>query len=208
MHHPFARQKGFTLLEILVVMSIIAISMGLIVVSINPDDEGRNLHEEAFAFKQLLQLLVDESIFQQKDIGMKVKEKHIEFLSFDESSQRWVALSSSEKQGKGETFNNYDFSSFVQVTLEMEDVALFLNPEEDEFTQKIKAIDPLKNYQEIELDEEEIIEPDIYIFSSGEITPFSFEFRSKTFDEFYYSIGADELGNIFCVTMPEGKFPC
>ncbi len=213
MQHTPSKQKGFTLLEILVVMSIIAISMGMIVISLNTNDEGRDLHKQVIEFKQLLQLLVDESIFQQRDIGIAVKEDHIELLGFDESSQSWGPLSSSGKESsgnnnKGDTFKNYDFPPFAQVTLEMEDVALFLNPEEDELTQKIRSIDPLKNYQEIDVDEEEIIEPDIYIFSSGEVTPFTFEFRSESVETFYYHVGADELGNIFCIIMPDGELPC
>ena len=199
------KQKGFTLLELMLVIALIGMAMGAIVVVINPSDGRKDLHKEAQHFQSLLKLIVDEAIFKHQEIGIKVYDDHLEFLSFDEQSQSWQAFSASKQKSKD--FVDYKYPAYIELTLEMEDAEVFLNPKFDELETKIASIDPLKGFDEIE-EEEEKVEPDIYIFSSGEITAFEFEFRLKDYDEFnddnsdysdsVYIIAANDIGIISC----------
>lgn len=196
--------RGFTLLEILVVISIIAISMGLIVISINPTDSRRDLAKEAKHFEQLLKLVIDEAIFKHQEIGLKVYDDHIEFLNFNQSTQAWEAFTADS--ANAEDYVDYTFPSFLEVRLEMEDVEIFLNPK-DELESKISSINPLENYDQFE-DEELKIEPDVYIFSSGELTAFDLEFRFKDIEDYVYVISANDIGVVTCKALHEDDESC
>lgn len=191
-------QSGFTLLEILVVISIIAISMGLIVISINPHDDRRDIVKEAGHFEQLLKLVIDESIFKHQEIGLKVYDDHIEFLKFNARSQIWEKFTADSENSND--YVDYKFPAFLEVRLEMEDVEIFLNPK-DELENKISSIKPLKNFEQFEDDEDIKIEPDIYIFSSGEVTAFDLEFRFKDIDDYVYVISANDIGVVSCKAL-------
>lgn len=190
--------RGFTLLEILVVISIIAISMGLIVISINPSDSKRDLAKEAKHFEQLLKLVIDEAIFKKQEIGLKVYDDHIEFLNFNQRSQTWGAFSADS--ANSENYVDYTFPSFLDVRLEMEDVEIFLNPK-DELESKISSINPLENFNQFEDEDEIKVEPDIYIFSSGELTAFDLEFRFKDIEDYVYVISANDIGVVSCKAL-------
>jgi general secretion pathway protein H len=202
------KQGGFTLLEIMLVITLIGIAMGAIVVVVNPSDHGRDLKNEAQHFETLLKLIVDEAIFKHQEIGIKVYDDHLEFLKFDESSQTWQLFTSNDDSAskiKSKDYVDYKFPAFIEVTLEMEDAEIFLNPKIDDIETKISSIDPLSGFDELE-EVEEKIEPDIYIFSSGEITAFEFEFRLRndnefnesSYDELVYIIAANDIGIITC----------
>lgn len=181
-------QAGFTLLEVMVVISIIGISLGLITLAINPTDYRRNLETEARNFQNLVKLIVDEAIFKQKEIGIKVYDDHISFLGLDPKTNVWQAIADDD------VYEDYYFPAYIETTLEMEDVEIFLNPE-DEVERKIASIDPLKNFDQFE-DEEEIITPDIYIFSSGELTAFELTFRLRDNGEYEYQVIANDIGKV------------
>jgi len=128
-------QAGFTLLEVMVVISIIGISLGLITLAINPTDYRRNLEKEARNFQNVVKLIVDEAIFKQKEIGIKVYDDHISFLGLDPKTNVWQAIADDD------VYEDYYFPAYIETTLEMEDVEIFLNPE-DEVERKIASIDP------------------------------------------------------------------
>jgi len=182
------KQYGFTLLEILVVISIIGISLGLITLAINPTDYRRNLENEAKNFQNLLKLVIDESIFKQKEIGIKFHEDHISFLTLDPKTNIWQSIVDDK------LFADYYFPGYVETVLEMEDVEIFLNPK-DELERKIASINPLKNFKQFE-DEEELVVPDVYIFSSGELTAFELTFRLRDSSDYSYKVLANDIGRV------------
>ncbi len=216
--HLFARRsQGFTLLEILLVISMIALFMGIFVINLSPRDQRRDLRGEALLFESLVRLLVDEAIFKHKEIGLKIYHDKVAILVFNPSSQTWEASvskknSSKKSNSSSNEFQDYRIPDFVELSLEMEDVELFLNPQKDELESKIASINPLANYDELNLDEteqEEKIEPDIYIFSSGEITAFELEFRlMESAGDFVYVISANDIGAVSCKALHERDEKC
>jgi|GEM_PF-6717973 len=205
-----AKQSGFSLLEIMLTMAIVVFFLGTAAVSFNPDDPRRDLRSEAFKFKSLMHLVVDEAIFKRQEIGIKFYEDKLEFLIFDAHTQTWVQPQTEGQPSTGSSrfsslFSNYQFSQSIEVTLEMEDVEIFLNPA-DEFDSKLDSIDPLANFDEITGEEKE--KPDIYIFSSGELTAFDLEFRIEALEDHVYIISANEIGMISCRTEHEEDETC
>ncbi|PIP81199.1 MAG: type II secretion system protein GspH, partial [Gammaproteobacteria bacterium CG22_combo_CG10-13_8_21_14_all_40_8] len=60
----FRKQQGFTLIEIMVVVVIIAVFAGMTVISIRPSSPERVLRTEAKRLNQVIKMALDESQIQ------------------------------------------------------------------------------------------------------------------------------------------------
>lgn len=87
-----ARARGFTLLEVLVVVIIIGIVISFAVLSINGDD--KTLEEEARRLQALIDLTGQEAVLQSKELALQFNEDGYEFLAFD--GEKWQAIADDE----------------------------------------------------------------------------------------------------------------
>ena len=88
---PLCRQlpRGFTLLELLIVMVIAGIVLGMISFNAMPDDR-KVLQNDAQRIALLLQLARDEAIVRNRPIAFEAEADRYRFLMFDENT--WKAL--------------------------------------------------------------------------------------------------------------------
>ena len=92
LNKPAARCRGFTLLEVMVVVIIIGIVISFAVLSINSDD--KTLDEEARRLQALINLTSQEAILQSKELALQFNENGYEFLVFD--GEKWQAIADDE----------------------------------------------------------------------------------------------------------------
>jgi general secretion pathway protein H len=85
------RPRGFTLIEILVVLVIISIMVGLISVRMMPDDSAL-LRTEAERLALLLEQTRDQAVVSGEPIGFSVEQGRYRFWLRDAENQ-WVPLS-------------------------------------------------------------------------------------------------------------------
>lgn len=71
------RQQGFTLLEIMVVVLIIAVMAGISILAIR-QAEGRTLQGQAERLQIWLQALADRSILEQNAYGVRLQENSVQ----------------------------------------------------------------------------------------------------------------------------------
>lgn len=103
--HTDTNQKGFTLLELLVVVFLIGLISGVAVLSVSSVDGGRRLELEAQRIGHLFSLASQEAILQARPIGVVLDNRGYRFLiaGVDE----WVKLESAEPLANRELPTNW-----------------------------------------------------------------------------------------------------
>ncbi|MDH3647577.1 MAG: type II secretion system minor pseudopilin GspH [Gammaproteobacteria bacterium] len=148
-----AGARGFTLLEIMVVVIIIGIIVTLAILSLG-DSGARRLDEEAYRFSSLIRLAADEAVLQGREIGLAVKRESYSFHVFDDQLRQWTPLATEL------VFRERKLSDGIEMELRLDDqeFVLPLSEEEEEASGTL---------------------PQILLLSSGEITAFDLAFELK-----------------------------
>ncbi|MEJ2403367.1 MAG: type II secretion system minor pseudopilin GspH [Candidatus Thiodiazotropha sp.] len=81
---PPERARGFTLIEVMTVVFIIAIVINLVSISMGRNTPADRLKEEADRLTSLIQLASEEALLRSVLIGVDIAEDHYGFLSLSE----------------------------------------------------------------------------------------------------------------------------
>jgi len=142
------RSKGFTLVEILIVLLIITVVVSLTVLTVNSTGRDSQLDEESRRIEGLVGLLHERALLEGRDFGLRIEPAAYEFVVYDSRRDRWMMLDQERE------FRHRDLPKGVSFQLQL-----------DAQTVVIKAID--RN-----LSNGEPPRPQIAIAASGEGTPF------------------------------------
>ena len=166
------KHNGFTLIEILLVLVLLSLT-AVAVISTLPTSQKDLSKQYAQSFFQRLQLLNEEAVLSGKDFGVRVDDAKSTYVLLSLTSEGWQPLKL--KQIPSKTKLEED------ITLQLElgggawdnDERLFKPGslfDEDMFTE--------------EEDEKKIEPPQVFIFSSAEVTPFTLSFFPQNGDAF------------------------
>jgi general secretion pathway protein H len=139
---------GFSLLELLVVVTIIAILAGAAVLSMGTVGADRELQREAERLQTVIDLLNEEAVLETRDYGLLFTAAGYRFYIYDYQTLRWLAPADDALLAQ------HELETPIQLALELED-------REVELAQSFET-----------LSEVEEPEPQVIVFASGEVTPF------------------------------------
>lgn len=150
------RTRGFTLLEILVVLVIVAAMAALLVFSFSDSSEQR-LRREANGFAALLNAAADEAVMRGIELGVVLDDEGYRFVVFDPETKQWQAAAA---QGLAA----HKFPERYAIDFELDGSAV-----DQQALERIKLL--------AQRTDDERLRPSILILSSGEITPFTLTLR-------------------------------
>ncbi|MDE2305609.1 MAG: type II secretion system minor pseudopilin GspH [Gammaproteobacteria bacterium] len=84
------RSRGFTLIEILVVLVIMAVVISIAVLSINVAGRDTQLDQESRRIVGLLDLLHQKALLEGRDFGLLVEPRGYRFLVYDTLREQWM----------------------------------------------------------------------------------------------------------------------
>ena len=191
------RSRGFTLLELIVVVFIIAVIAGFASLSVGTNAD-RTVEEEAKRFTALVRLASEESILNAVEMGVKVYKTSYKFGQLGAQGK----LSGLEDEDG--TFRARVLPAGVILKLEINGEELTLVEASE---RALKSFSPSAEEEDAEGsrlfrrdDEEEDGAPIIFLLSSGEMTPFVLEFATEERDGF--RVEGDFVGNVNFLGRP------
>jgi general secretion pathway protein H len=140
--------RGFSLLELLVVIVIISILFTFTTLAIRGTSPEELLRTEALRLDQLLQLALEEAMLKGQEYGLEFSPDSYRFLLYIEES--WQPLEQDKLLRKRELPENMEFE------LEIEQIDVLIEEGEDDRDSARDKDQP---------------RPQVFLLSSGEITP-------------------------------------
>jgi general secretion pathway protein H len=166
------RSKGFTLVEILVVVVIMAIVISLAVLSIGTTGRDAQLDEESRRIEGLVGLLHERALLEGRDFGLRIEPAAYEFVVYDSRRDRWMTFDQEHE------FRHRELPKGVSFQLQLDSQTVVIKPIDRSLSSN--AAPPA---------------PQLAIAASGEGTPFHLTLlRDGTSAK--ASVDGDALGKI------------
>jgi len=143
------RIKGFTLVEILVVVVIMAVVISLAVLSIGVTGRDSQLDEESRRIEGLVDLLHERAVLEGRDFGLLIEPAAYEFLVYEPARGLWLKFNDEHE------FRHRELPKGVTFQLELDSQVVVLKPIERKSDS-----------------DQATITPQVAIAASGEGTPF------------------------------------
>ena len=172
--------SGFTLIEVLVVVTIIGIISAVVVLSLGNLGDDRELQTEARRITSLIEMASDEATLQGRDFGLEFLQTGYRFVEYDALTGQWSEVFGDELMRLRQLAQDTEFDLFL------EDRRILLDIDAADSAQNDDADD---NY----LRQDYL--PHILILSSGDITPFRLKIVRNT-DRSSVSLGVSANGEI------------
>jgi general secretion pathway protein H len=161
------RSSGFTLLELLVVMVLIGIIFSFAMLSLGGDDLAELMEQETRRLGTLLDLVSDEAVLRGEEMAVHFSDTGYEFLIL--SGDQW------QPQEDDRLLQARSMPADIEIRLEVNGDSPGLTSADDE--------------------DSETLTPQVYILSSGEMTPFSATLQSPQSNTRYH-LSASLLGEV------------
>ncbi len=116
------RSKGFTLVEILVVVVIMAVVISLAVLSVGTAGRDTQLDDETRRIEGLVGLLHERALLEGRDFGLRIEPAAYEFVVYEPRRDRWMPLDQ-EKE-----FRHRELPKGVSFQLQLDSQVVVIKP--------------------------------------------------------------------------------
>ena len=184
LHH----HRGFTLIEMMVVLLIIGIVVSSVVLSINTDDVKEHMEIEMNRLRALINLAREEAILQDHDMALVIKEDSYSFQWYDVKQEKWLAVDD------GQVFRERKLPPGTNMVLLIEDL-----PTTEKHSQPGTSLTLDGKDKEQQQEEEDVQR--VVIYPSGEIFPFELILQKED-ESTQFKLVADADGEV-TVQLPD-----
>ena len=167
--------RGFTLLEILVVVAIIGVLASVVTLSIGSGNLEQELRGEAERAALRIELARSNALQRNREWGLLVEDRRYQFVELDPIAARWNVHGA-------EPLGLIPMPSGISLRLETEGFQLPVLGDENEDARD-------------DDDEEKPLLPNLLVFSSGEVTPFTLSFVPE-WDAEPWQVSSDGLSRV------------
>jgi general secretion pathway protein H len=170
-----SRARGFTLIEILVVIVIIGIITAGVVLAVSVTGQDRQLEDESERLMALMNYAREQAELQTRELGLLLTDHSYQFLAFDPRRGMWAEVQ------EDDALRLRKLPQDLRVRLVVEAREVILNKPRPQDEQKRQ--------------------PHLMIFSNGDLTEFELTLEREGTDRKLILV-TDDQGNI---TTPEGR---
>lgn len=184
-------QDGFTLLEIMLVILLMGMAASAVVMTMSGSENPESSAKwQAQRFITLLELAEDEALISGVEIGIVLEDSSYQFTLYDHKKSKWIVADQELLSGKRKLSAplklEYKLSGSVWDQIETDNDGFI----DDDYLVKLD-IDK----------KEKILKPQIYVMSSGEVTPFTLRFVNEKKDRGYKKDSPAYLQGYLSVNM-------
>lgn len=166
-----SKERGFTLIEVLLVVLLIGIVSGIVLLAASPNDSSRLVASETERLADALSLATDEAVSNNQQLGLTMDEKGYAFLTFDDTTRQWLP-------NTNPNFAPYELPVNITMHLLKDD------------TSKVLALSPKEQAKQ----DKDSLTPQVLLLSSGETSAVVVEFSAQDGDP--QTLSLDDLGTI------------
>ncbi|WP_111496857.1 MULTISPECIES: type II secretion system minor pseudopilin GspH [Marinobacter] len=162
------RERGFTLIEIMVVMVVVGLLAVIAVVNLGGGAQQRELENQARELFLLMQTASEQAVLTNSEMGLAVDGERYRFLAYNAVEGEW-------QPQQERLFAQRQLPEWMSLTYEVED--------------DLPALPG-------QTEEDDAPEPDIVFYSSGEMTPFNMVLGIQERELGRYRIETDGLNGL------------
>jgi len=175
------KNKGFTLIEVMVVVVLIGLMASLVQFNFSGSKPEDKLKHESARFAAIFEVIAEYGMLNNIELGLIVNKDSYEFLGYDGTT--WSEIPEQDWDA------NVTVPEEIELSIELDDLPIdepllfdtetFKEKDEDDFTLLSKEEQENKKI------------PQVYILSGGDLTPFSVTFRIA--EELAYAQDAEDV---------------
>jgi general secretion pathway protein H len=172
MRAPRAQSRGFTLIELMIVVFVIGLITAAAVITFGGDRRDTELDRESERLDALFDYVREQAELQTRDYGLRINEHAYSFVVFDVLRNEWRVA------GEDDALREREFPEGLRPSVIIEGRPIVLDAKRDE---KKKGVEDFK--------------PEILIFANGDLSSFEISLQREGSEE-KSRIYTDEQTNV------------
>ena len=181
-----ARSRGFTLVEILIVVVIIAVVAATMVLSVNLTGRDRDLEKESDRLLGLVNYAREQAELQTRDFGLRFHDDGYQFVTYDRRRQLWREVYEDDILRVRKLPDGLDFKLIIdQRPVQLDPTGDIKKPDPNKDKKpQLKSLNDIKSVDDVlsgpklgedqglGLDDQKPPPPQVMIYSNGDLTHF------------------------------------